>query len=406
MKKILFSAFCNNISHINIVKGLADMIVSKGNQIDVMTNIDLGVDLQSIHTINTEDTVPKYDLIFAFNLKGLNRIKKYQKKNIPIIYVLCSRDIEDEYLYESDKFDKILLINNDINFYPHLLPDEYTIPINIPSELVRDISLKKDYSDNILVCLNYEILLKFISTLNRILKYNIKIITDKPNKIKKLVNVNIQVIEQVDTMLDEYIKNTSLVISNGDIILKSLQFSKPSIVIGQYGFGRLLTSSQFAQQYLSGFNGRIGANMNELLPLKLIEFEIHRTMDLIASSSCETEELIDNFTNEFDLTSQIIEKLINEVCIQKSEYWNSYYKLGTVYFYIKKSENKYIVIDRRVNKVFSIINDDEYNIVKLFANSSTPKNIYNSLESIDEKEFKKFIQQLILNKMIVYNGNL
>lgn len=405
MKKILFSTYCKKTSHIDITLGIINMLSSSGYHVDVLSNLSLNI-YNEIPLEKCRYNISSlcYDVIIVFNLKGYERIKKLIIHRIPVIYVLSSSDVENEYLIESNLFDRFLLINDSKNLYPQLFPSEYTTHIGYPFELIKNnVNISIQSNPNILVWVDFGILLKIIPVINRIYKYNVVVITDNHAKIKKIVNSNIEIVKSTDTNIVEYVNKSSLVISHGINILKCLQLSKPSIILGHYGFGRLITGHNFEQQYLSGFRGRLGGEREEYIHLNLLEFEINKSMDAIDTLCNDTKNLLKTINVRYSTTSSIISTLIKNVCKEKNNIWDTNYILGKSYIYIERKGRGYIVLDSRFKKIISEISYEGYNIIKSFEIIATPRSVYNLTGYEDKEEFIEFIQQLITNKILIVN---
>lgn len=403
MLKVLFSVFCKNDSHIYIIRGIVDMLFSKGYRIDVISNKDLNLEVPMI-TDYENTSIVNYDIIIAFNRKGYNNIKKQKKAITPLVYALCSSDIESEYMYEPNLFDRILLINDERNIYSKFFPQDFTTQIGIPFNLInKAITYKKNY--NILVRVDQSTLFKIIPILNNIYQFNFIVITESPLKFKKIVNSNIILVKSTDEKISYYLTTSSLVIGNGVFILDSLQYNKPSIVVGKYGLGRYIQYDNFKQQYITGFQGRNGAEIGEYIPQKLLSYEISRLIEITNSLDCNFKRLKKTINEQYSLTSSKIDKLMISICSKNENIWSTLYRLCETYKYIENKNNKYFIIDKRFNKIFSTIGYEEYEIIKTFDSIITPIDVYKIRGCSDKTDFIDFIRQLISNKIIIkYEG--
>lgn len=403
-KRILFSVFCKSQLHINIVKVLIEMFQAKGNSIDIKSNQDKIIFCNDNLQVQLfkETLHLEYDIIIAFNLKGYNYIKAYQKENnIPLIYALCNSDIENEYLLEHNLIDRILLINDDRNFYPTFFPFEYTTSITFPFKFINNNIVSSINESNILVYSDNATLLKIIPVLNNHGEFKFTIISETPNRIKKLVNGHILVANINKIKLDEHIQNALFVIGSGEFILRSLQFEKPSIVVGKYGYGRLVSNENINQHFGSNFLGRIGGQAVESIPFNLLSFEIVRLMNNIESIKNDSKQLRIILHEQYNLTANIVDRLINAT-ISKPNIWNRKLKLCSIYWFIEINHKSYVIVDSRMFKIQDLITVDEYHIINQFKKASTPRSVLKKSGNKDKDKFLMFIERMRTNKTLLF----
>lgn len=73
---------------------------------------------------------------------------------------------------------------------------------------------------------------------------------------------------------------------------------KPCIVIGEQGYGGLITPQNLSQQFANKFQGRIGGSLNEYIPLNLIMNDIQYVQNTEKSKNIDciiikNKELLD-----------------------------------------------------------------------------------------------------------------
>ncbi len=401
-KRILFSVFSKTPTHISIVEGLIDMLIAKGYKIDFLSsqNTDNYKKKSNVNFINSYIEV-RYDAIIAFNLKGFNRVKNLHKNyNIPLIYTFCVSDINKEYLFNTTQFEKILLINDDRNFHPNFFRNDFTTNLIVPFKLINKDLIKTQKKTNIIVCTDNDTILKVLPVLNNHGEYHFTIINNDSAILKKLINSNIDIIKVKEGDLNEYISSSSGVIGSGEFILRSLQLEKPSIVIGRYGFGRMVSTENIQQQFQNYFQGRPGAQYGESIPFNLLSYEIECLVNMSEKGKDETIQLRSFVEDQFTHSSNLLENQINSV-ILKVDVWSSKLILSSVYYFIKYENDSYVVVDSRVMKIHSLISDAEYKIIQLFEVASTPIYVFNQIKRSNKKTFIQFVENLITNKILV-----
>ncbi len=400
--RILFSVFTKTALHVGVVTGLINMLQKKGYKVDILSiqntaNYKIKSNIDFIKSY----TGVKYDVIIAFNLKGLNQVKNLRKDyNIPLIYSFCISDIDKEYLFETTQFDKILLINDDRNYHPSLFRNDFSTNLIVPFELINKDFIKSHEKSNIIVCTDNDTLLKVLPVLNNHGEYHFTVINNDSAILKKLINNNIDIVKVKKSEINEYISNSLGVIGSGEFILKSLQLEKPSIVVGRYGFGRMVSVENIQQQFQTFFQGRPGAQYGESIPFNLLSHEIECLVNISEKSENETIQLRSFVEDQFTHSSNILENLINSTVLE-IDVWKELLILSSVYYYIKYENDSYVVVDCRVMKIHSLISDTEYQTIKSFEVASSPICVFNQTKRRNKKTFIQFIEKMLTNKILV-----
>jgi len=387
MKKILFSAHCRTPEQKEIAQSLLGIISSQGHTIDTVTNPDTD-----------------YDVIFAYNLKGYHRIRRLAKtKKIPVIYAVRQEDCIEEYLYDVSSISKILLIN-DGNELPRQLffPEECSIYIPYPYLPPQQNIAISDSSANIVVATDDRTLLKIVPALNNYTKYNFTIVTGISSVIKETVNTNSTVLSAKRTNTIELIRNADLVIGFGRVILTALGYGKPAIVVGRYGFGRRVTPENIDQHLHALFRGRPGAQGEEAIPFHLLLHEIDSCMNATPEENkLISNSLADFLTAKYEQTAALINDLICSVCASMSVL-DMRLKLSSLYRFIPYNESSYLVVDDRMLKLHAMIDQDEYDLIHSFEETTTTKAVMDkNLYRKTPKRFIAFIEYLVAYKFLV-----
>lgn len=99
-------------------------------------------------------------------------------------------------------------------------------------------------------------------------KLRIRILLEVENPRFKMMTSNDNV--------DEWIKEADIVIGSGAVALAGVLNRKPVIVVGEYGFGGLLSPDNVAAHHHNNFRGRIGGMKDEYFPLSELLKDIER----------------------------------------------------------------------------------------------------------------------------------
>ena len=406
MKKILFSIHCNTVAHKDIALALLHIVASKEYKVDVMSNQKLKLEDNCKQIpFSTDNLTDDYDAVFAYNRKGYNRIRKYSyKKNIPVFYIVGRRDSINEYVYDIANIRQYIVINDGGEFNSRLFPQEYTLHIPYPFLPTKVTSSKSSESDKaIVVCTDDETLFKIIPMLNQQHSLNFTIICGFSSAVKKVANSNIKVIVANDTaLIDNLINQADLVIGSGLAILKGVYYQTPAIVVGEYGFGRLLTEENVEQHFNSFFRGRLGAQKNEIILNHLLSYEIttffEQSSDTIEQQNSKLFRML-----PYNPSISIL-SLLDSLYKPKENVFTQKMRLTSLYSYIEMDENEYLVVDERMTTFCAIMEKEEYDWLMLFKQSSTPEKVFPFVKNKDKRTFVEYIEYLITHKFLIpYN---
>ena len=403
MEKILFSTHCNTQTHIEISKAILKILLSKGYSIGVIANCDLNLETGNQVFWVQKEPEADYDVIFAFNAKGHRKIKQLaKKKQIPVVYIVCREDCEKEYLYDLSQASRFLIINDGIELNQLLFPEEYTMHINFPFVPEKKGAAANITSDApILVATDERTLLKTIPILNNHGEYRFVIVSNTPAVKQKLLNSNCEVVSAKHCRIVDYIARTSLVIGSGAVILKSIGYNKPVIVVGKYGFGRRVTMDNIELHFSAMFKGRPGAQGEEIIPFNLLSHEIVSCMNQPWEEKEKACTTLSHFLVEkYEQTSSRIDSLINTVHTS-TNILDTPLKLSGLYAFIALDETSYIAVDSRWMKIHAMVDCADYHLIQLFKVGATPSNVMAHITHKNEKQFVDFIKYLISYKFLI-----
>lgn len=409
-KIILFSTYYKTDYHKSILSSLIDMCLLRGYKIqfpkDIKSNFKHDIRKENIveqdRYFNDEASVCA---MIAFGKEGYRQIKRFRQPNIPFIYLLCSSDILSDYLYDHLLFDRMILITDKKLYQSILFPLEYSDYLPRPFKPIDSYhsnTLKDNI--NILVSTDDITLLKILSVLNNHGEYNFTVLCQRPQIFSKMINSNIILLRHRGNERTEYIKNASFVIGNGDFIIESIQYGKPSIVVGRYGFGRQVTIDNIEEHFMFNFQGRLGANSEEVIPFHLLSYEI---TDLVTNLGLKIKEnitLLKSIENISNSLFSIFERNINFDLSVQNVVTESLIKLGSQFWLTNIGNEDYYLIDNRTMKVYAQITDDEYLILKAFEEMKTMGSVLNSVKANAHSKFKRIIEHLIEHKILFCHG--
>ena len=404
MKKILLSAHCKTQEQKNSTKALLEILLSKGYCVDIITNFVLDVQKNNVQLASTDSLkIKEYDVIFAHNLKGYERIKQLAKtKHIPVIYMINQQDCIREYLYDVSLVSKFLIINHNDELVQQLFPNSCNIHIPYPYLPPQQNTVTTEPNTNILVATDDKILLKTISVFNNYGKYHFTIVTGIPSVIKKVVNANCTIVSAKKANISALIKDANLVVGCGQAVLTGIGYGKPAIVVGKYGFGRKVTTENIERHLLSLFRGRLGSQGEEYIPFHLLSYEIDSCMNAKPEELEANGQLLANYlTTKYEQTALLIDSLVRSVTTSRS-ILDTPLMLSPLYRFVAYDASSYIVVDDRVMKIHAMVEQDEYDLIYSFEEGTTAKTVMqNSLYGKTAKQFTSFIEYLVAYKFLI-----
>jgi hypothetical protein len=402
VRKILLSAHCKTSEQKYIAQALLEIVLSKGYNVDVMANVDLGIQQESVQTVSPGNLQTKdYAVILACNLKGYHCIR-HLAKTIPVIYIVKQEDCVKEFLYGVSLVSRFLIVSDGDELSHQIFPGDCSTQIPYPYLPQRQNLAVTDLSANILVATDDKTLLKTIPVFNNYTKYNFVIVTEISSIVKKIVNANCTVVSAKRTNLLDFIKGAALVIGCGKPILTSIGCGKPAIVAGKFGFGRRVTPENLEEHLHSFFKGRLGARGEEIIPFHLLSHEIDSCMNSKPEDNkVIAKSLIDFLFVKQEQTVALIDSLICSVGASKSALYIRL-RVSTLYRFIAFGESSWLVVDERMLKAHAMIDRDEYELIHSFRDGVTVSSVMqNNLYHKTPKQLISFIEYLVAYKFLV-----
>ena len=297
MRKILFSACCNTYTQQKACEGLIRLLKDGRYQVDMAGSV-------------VRERWSLYDLAFAFNKRGYERIQTLHPA-IPIIYSILADDYEEEFIGGATLYEHLLLIAPQKT---HFCGDCVT-DLLFPFVEETDAYLKYPYSKpSILVGAgNGRSALRTFIVLNTLTQYKINIIYSGEQELYE-VGYASHVTVREEFELDTMIQNASLVIGSKYVALQGALHKKPVIIIGDYGSGGILTQDNVVDQYHNYFAGKIGGELDEYFSLDQFQKEIKSALKL---SSRELETISDKLRKEMSENNKKILDIVSSYSIMR-----------------------------------------------------------------------------------------
>ena len=338
--KIFVCATTKNQQSANSLKRLLLALERLGNEIYCYPTNNINGSIEKYIIPPTEKILP--DIVIAFNRGGLRIAKKiYTNFNIPIIYSFCYSELNNEYNGKWGEWDHLFVINDSTNFNKRIFPDEFTTIFNLNNPPCEFILYQADKTNLI-----FRVEFDDVYPINSIFAGLAPAFNNLPHikfqitgaRIYPSIYFNANVkFSNVTTF------NVNLIIGSGQIIEKAIAHSIPCIVVGARGFGGLITKVNFEKQIESGFQGRIGGEIGEYIPAKVLVDEILNFIDMdkdqINSILCEN---YNDLCQYYQRTSDQLLKIISQTCKYKKNHNEDLLSLKTkifgVIFYSSKKK--------------------------------------------------------------------
>ncbi len=253
-------------------------------------------------------------------------------------------------------------------------------------------------------------LYQLVPWLNKLLNFDIKVVSDN-KALAKMLNPNVKVIAKKGTEIDQLISATDMVVGNGDAAQMAIALGKPVIVAGERGYGGLINPETFLLQYHNHFQGRIGGELGEFIPEKLLMDDILDLLEwgservnkivkanhqLLKKESAKQEKA---FLDFLQLTVNTHGQLTNGL-------WAMELKLSSAWQLLPLTQEKFILKNKQTGHVHSYFEKEEAEIILLFNKGIALKKALKASGYEEEPDlFAEFVQDLTHEKILVAYGN-
>lgn len=360
--------------------------------------------LEQNYTVDTELTVGQiYDCIIIFNRKHLVTIKNNDSlKNVPLIYMFCMSDIVTESITDPSLVDHIFVFNDSLvsNSLPLFSQSTLLPMISIPPSGQKSDEQSVNRGGVIYIDIDSKVpisqpLQKILHFLNSLDSYRI-ICYSENNAYKSLVNQHVKIVTNRDR-INEYIGLSDIVIGSGYSIMRGIQLGKKTIIVGDKGYGGLVSIENLQNQYLNYFQGRDGGQIGEFIPMNLL------SMDMKSQANVDEikEKLFELIEAQERKVLKEIERIIN-ASKQLSQYRSTLkFKMNTDFIISKDKGNKLHLINWCLYKLHKRFNESECVVLLDFREPTIIENVLNKYPIEYRSEISKFIEDLIRMKLIL-----
>ncbi|SMO70983.1 hypothetical protein SAMN06265379_105178 [Saccharicrinis carchari] len=355
-----------------------------------------------------------YDLMLTYNTTGSGQLKALAKRNdIPTVCMMDAQTFAKEYPMNQRHVNKLVLITPPRNFPAMLLQQDIVFPwriaVTIPA--FKKYRLNNSNKPRVLVIIHHQNLFfspfyQIAPWLNKLLNFDIKVVSDNM-ALRKMLNPNIKVIAQKGIDIDHLIAETDIVVGSSNAALKAIALGKPVIVAGERGYGGLLNRENFLVQYHNHFQGRIGGELGEHIPEKLL---MDNVLDLLEWGSERVNKMVKENHQLLKKESakqekallDFLQRTVNTHEQLKNDFWTMKLKLSGAWQLLLLTQDKYVLNNIQTGYVHSHFEKEEAEIIHLFGKGIEMKKALTASGYEEEPEmFAEFVQDLVHEKILV-----
>lgn len=380
--KILFLSHIYKEKHDILVRGLSEVLNRHNYSVD-----------------HEPQNSTSFDCIFVFNRKALKKHETIlQKRQSPVIYLFCLSDTAEEYVVSNIITQTMIIKDKPLNVSLLLSPILY-LDISLPSYIPPKpaISNKKsliyvriedDY-------LGENTFLKLLPLLNQLDKYTIHYQSNHAVG-RHLLNPHIKFIPQKHDMIEE-INQVDIVIGSGLVAAFALRQGKKTIVIGERGYGGLVTVENLEYHLSNCFQGRNGGKLDEMIPAQLVAAAIETKNSNLQKIAEQLSVLQIQNENRFIQRIERTVSLNNQVRLNDP---TLHYKLNPDYKITKKGKRfwlyKYVF-----GTLYKCLNASETAVISAFREPHSMREVLDTFPKEYEEHIVEYVQELIAEKILV-----
>lgn len=389
MKRLLFSAYISNINDMLFCENLIRFLSFKSYYIHIVCNKKMELSVRNVQQVS-HCRESKCELVLAYNRLGLRRTKCFLGQ-IPIFYFCFGYNYYHERvnIYE---YDKLFIIGSN----RVIIEDNSYSILNILFDEAYD-----NFDKNkIVVAVNN------IVTINGLLPFLNMIYTQRfdilcVNEVFRFVscNPNIRIIKKQNDIIESF-RSASVIIGEGQSVIKGILMEKPVLVLGDYGYGGLVNMNNIDLFWKNGFLGRIGGAKGEYLPFELIQYDIVEAFKVDRMELKKIRVYIGNvLTENYNAFSEEINRFValyddvNEIKLLKNKLYSIVSQSAKQVFYLTN------II---TNQIICELNKEEVAFIEFFEEANCISNFFARNPMIRIKD--KTIRDLLLLKVLVYEA--
>ena len=418
---ILFSIHITNKQNANTCNAVVNLLTKQGNTVFVVgkqTHHIKSLEKHEIHSVAASLKHERFDLALAYSASGIRQVKEIaREKGIPVVGLVDPNDFANKYIGANDAIDKILLLNPSVDYPRVLIQPDFIYPISLPEIKIssKNYQIKDTKRPCLLVVIEEETVLyspafQLISGFNKLVNSRVTLVSGH-RSIKSLINPNIKIISREKAGIEQLINQADIVIASGRTAEKAIAQNKPVIIAGERGYGGLLTGEQFEQQVQNQFQGRIGGEIGELIPERLLMNDL---LDLLEWGNERVDAIVKqnrSFLKKKVAKEQatfigILQETANRYNLLESNIGELNLRLSAAWQLVPLNKGKYLLSNARTGQVHSHFEAEEAAIIELFRESFPVKKALRESGYEEEPElFIDFIRDLLNEKILVIDGN-
>lgn len=350
----------------------------------------------NFYITNAIASIAKCDCILIYETYALDAVIKQNKRyNLPIICCLRNSDVASNYnKLKVEKIDFFFLFGDmaKSNIFPfQKLSSSFFMPFDYEYKGTNAMKSKpKNVYVNIGETASLEMTLQLVRLFNQLTSGNI-IFQTKYKQLSSVFNGNIKIVNNKED-IQLLIQQSDVVAGTGYAALYAILCNKPCIVIGEKGYGGLISEDNLKEQYRSFFQGRIGGRYLEMLPNNLIVEDLQTTG-------------VDNYDGICGLLSQFAEQLqndlkqaLNEVVRLREMVDNQFMSVAFIFnsdFTVFKGNDRYWIMNRYNKQMKGWINAVQYKTaIEWFIEP-------NKIPDVLRKDDLALIREFIRNKILI-----
>jgi len=359
------------------------------------------------HGFENESPQLLFDIIIVFNKESLISVTDvFQWKSVPIIYLFD--DIDKNLAWNHPGVVKNIVIGESMFQLPPFIAQNEDYYLMYPIFDIKSVRQNGVSNFNLeelrlLFCVNDKVLLFLVPEINKIIHYKTTIICDNINLFRGLFNTSVRVLESCNISLSEQILGTDIFIGEKSKAALSISMCKSTIIVGQEGYGGMISAINIVQQAQNGFKGRIGGCSNEYIPIDLLFKDIDNCARYKQYPTyCDTLLYLSNQLNHYneDNINMITDYIASGLLINMLKLEEKLLILDDNYFITSISDNKYLITDANIYKHVGILSDEEYCFIKQFRNPQTLKHVLNQHNTLSVAEAEGLLNELLNDRVI------
>jgi len=339
-----------------------------------------------------------YDCILVFNR---NELKKHQKDfeilKAPVIYLFCISDIAKEFPV-TDSVTKIIVLKDKILNVEHLsfaslIYQDMILPVNPLRPTLSDNkrSIYVNIEDDYLGELTF---LKLLPLFNILHTYDIHY-QSKKGIGRQFINKHIRLINP-KCNVEDCISQANIIIASGYTAYLAILQGKKTIVVGEKGYGGLVTEDNLEYHLANFFQGRNGGKFDEYIPFPLMQQAIETEIP-------DTQKMQEKFVFLQNQNQkkwiQLIEAMVSSTSKEETDLAINYI-LNPDYNLMKR--NNRIWLSKQVFwKLYQSVNESESAVISAFRQPHSIPEVLNTFPAEYEEDISEYIQELIMEKKLI-----